>query len=57
MKVYLVIGSSGEWEDYRQCVVGVYATKELAEANILEFNKDEQYREDKYDIEEREVEQ
>lgn len=53
MKVYIIFGASGQWEDYREWVESVWTDKEKAEIKLkylqdkLEWNK--KYQEEHYE--------
>lgn len=40
IKIYIITGSSGEWDDYRVHNELCYMNKEKAEADVIRFNKE-----------------
>lgn len=43
MKVYVVIGESGEYEDYREWIAGILPSREMADTFKVECEKQAKY--------------
>jgi len=51
-KVYVLIGSSGIWDDYSTWVIGVYSSEEIAKQEKEKYDRSIIYDKDKYSKEE-----
>ena len=49
MKIYQIHETSGQWEDYRDYIVGTYLYKDKAESEMKKLVEKEQIRQKQYD--------